>query len=261
MPKKYPFLVSWNVNGIRAVVKKGFLEWLKEASPDIVCLQEIKASVEQLSENILHPLGYTGIWNSASRKGYSGVATLVKGQPLMQVSNFADKILDDEGRIILTEHKDFYLFNVYFPNGGRDQARLNYKIKFYKRFYELLDEYKAKKSIIICGDFNTAHREIDITRPKPNEKRSGFLPMEREWLDRLEDKGYIDTFRFKYPQKKDAYSWWDTLTHARARNVGWRIDYFWVSKSFAPKIKKAIIMDDIYGSDHCPVAITIDAKI
>jgi exodeoxyribonuclease-3 len=261
MPKKYPLLISWNVNGIRAATKKGFLKWLEKASPDILCLQETKASVDQLSENIIHPNGYTGIWNSAPRKGYSGVATLVKSKPLAQISQFGDKILDEEGRIILTEHKDFYLFNVYFPNGGRDQGRLNYKIKFCKRFYELLDEYNGKKPILLCGDLNTAHHEIDIARPKANEKHSGFMPIERVWLDKLGNKGFIDTFRYKYPNKKEMYSWWDTMTHARERNVGWRLDYFWASKSLAPKIKEAMIMTDVFGSDHCPVGIKIDVKL
>jgi len=261
MSKKYPLLVSWNVNGIRSVMKKGFLDWLNKAKPDIVCLQEIKAKPGQLTDEILHPDGYTGIWNSADRKGYSGVATLVKGKPLMQISNFGEKILDEEGRIILTEHKDFYLFNVYFPNGARDAGRLDYKIKFYKRFYELLDEYAGKKPVMICGDFNTAHHEIDIARPKANETRSGFLPMERKWLDKLEDKGYIDTFRFKYPKKRDIYSWWDVITHARERNVGWRIDYFWADKRLKLKIKDAMVMSDVLGSDHCPIAIKIDARL
>lgn len=262
MPKKYSLLVSWNVNGIRAAVKKGFLAWLLKAKPDIICLQETKAQPDQLPDEILHPNGYYGIWNSAPRKGYSGVATFIRdGAPLMQTSSFGKKILDEEGRIILTEHKDFYLFNVYFPNGGRDAERLDYKIKFYKAFYELMDEYAKKKPILLCGDLNTAHREIDIARPKPNEKRSGFMPMERKWLDRLEDKGYFDTYRYKYPSKRDMYSWWDMMTHARERNVGWRIDYFWADKRLKPKIKDAMIFTDVYGSDHCPVGVKMDVKI
>jgi len=261
MPKKYKTLVSWNVNGVRSVVKKGFLDWLDKTKPDIVCIQETKAQVDQLSNEILHPKGYIGVWNSADRKGYSGVTTFLRNRPLMEVSHFGDKMLDEEGRVILTEHTDFYLFNVYFPNGGRDQVRLKYKIDFYKKLYALMDQYNEKKPVILCGDLNTAHREIDIARPKPNEDRSGFLPMERKWLDKLEDKGYIDTFRFKYPKKRDIYSWWDVITHARERNVGWRIDYFWADKKLKLKIKDAMVMADVLGSDHCPIAIKIDAKL
>lgn len=261
MPKKYKTLVSWNVNGVRAAVRKGFLDWLQESKPDIVCIQETKAQVDQLAHEVLHPNGYTVVWNSADRKGYSGVATFMKQEPLMSISHFGSKMLDEEGRVILTEHEDFFLFNVYFPNGGRDEIRLKYKIDFYKKLYALMDKYQKQKPVILCGDLNTAHRDIDIARPKPNEKRSGFLPMERKWLDKLEGKGYIDTFRFKYPEKPDMYSWWDVKSRARDRNVGWRIDYFWADERLAPKIKDAMIITDVYGSDHCPVGIKIDAKV
>lgn len=261
MPRKYKTLVSWNVNGIRAATKKGFLSWLEKTKPDIVCIQETKAQVDQLSDEILHPKGYVGVWNTADRKGYSGVATFLRSKPLLEVSHFGDKMLDEEGRVILTEHPDFYLFNVYFPNGGRDQVRLKYKIDFYKKLYALMDQYNKKKPVILCGDLNTAHREIDIARPKANEKNSGFLPMERKWLDKLEEKGYIDTFRLKYPNKRDVYSWWDVITRARERNVGWRIDYFWADKRLKSKIKDAMVISDVLGSDHCPVGIKIEAEI
>ena len=261
MPKKYKTIISWNVNGVRAAVRKGFLEWLEKEKPEVVCIQETKAQVDQLAHEVLHPNGYMGVWNSADKKGYSGVATFMKNKPLMEVSHFGEKLLDEEGRVILTEHEDFFLFNVYFPNGRRDLDRLEYKIKFYSRLYKMMDEYGKKKPVILCGDLNTAHREIDIARPKPNEKSSGFLPRERKWLDRLERMGYIDTFRNMYPEKRDMYSWWDVISRARERNVGWRIDYFWADKRLESKIKDAMIMTDIYGSDHCPVGIKIDAIV
>jgi len=261
MPKKYKTIISWNVNGVRAAVRKGFLEWLDETKPDIVCIQETKAQVDQLAHETLHPKGYMGVWNSADRKGYSGVATFMRKKPLMQISHFGIKMLDEEGRVIMTEHEDFFLFNVYFPNGRRDQERLDFKIDFYKKLYAVMGKYQKQKPVVLCGDLNTAHHEIDIARPKPNEKHSGFLPMERKWLDKLEAKGYIDTFRHKYPEKRDMYSWWDVITRARERNVGWRIDYFWADKRLESKIKDAMIMTDVYGSDHCPVAIKIEAEL
>ncbi|MBI2550770.1 exodeoxyribonuclease III [Candidatus Uhrbacteria bacterium] len=250
-------LLSWNVNGVRAAVKKGFLPWLQEASPDILCLQETKAHVEQLSHDIIHPDGYMGIWNSALKKGYSGTATFSKEKPLMEMSNFGDLTLDGEGRIILTEHKDFYLFNVYFPNGARNRERLDFKMHFYDRFLGFIEGYRKHKPVIICGDVNTAHRPVDLSHPKENEKTSGFLPMERKWLDKLEKHGYVDTFRSLHPKTIEAYSWWDMKTYARTRNIGWRIDYFWADKAIMKRIKKAFILNDVMGSDHCPVGIEI----
>lgn len=255
-------LISWNVNGIRACVKKGFLDWLSKENPDVVCLQETKAHIDQLTPDIVHPNGYMGIWNSAQKRGYSGVATFTKQKPSLEVSNFSDPLLDGEGRIILTEHPEFYLFNVYFPNGGRGSDRLAFKLKFYDRFLEEIEIYRKKgKGIIICGDVNTAHHPIDLSRPEQNEKTSGFMPIERSWLDNLVKRGYVDTFRHLYPEKKDVYSWWDMKTFARTRNIGWRIDYFWVSKDLAPKIKDAFILTDVLGSDHCPVGIKMETKL
>jgi len=258
MPNKT--IISWNVNGVRAAVKKGLIDWIKTEEPDILCIQETKAHTDQLTEEILHPNGYFGAWNQAERKGYSGVATFLKEKPLLGVSNFADRHLDEEGRIILTEHKDFYLFNVYFPNGGRDEMRLKYKLDFYDKFLEMAEKYRKNKPVIICGDVNTAHKEIDLARPKENSKRSGFMPIERAWLDKLESIGYTDTFRHLHKDKTDAYSWWDMKTRARDRNVGWRIDYFWASNEILSKIKEAFILTDVMGSDHAPVGITIETK-
>jgi exodeoxyribonuclease III len=261
MPKKFKTLVSWNVNGVRAAVRKGFLDWIKEVQPDILCIQETKAHVEQLDHDVLHPNGYMGIWNQAEKKGYSGVATFVKEKPLFEMNTFGEPLLDEEGRVILTEHPDFYLFNVYFPNGGRGSERLKYKMDFYKRFLKLMNVYRKKKPVIMTGDVNTAHNEIDLARPKANEKRSGFMRIERDWLDNLVANDYIDTFRHLYPDKKDVYSWWDMQTRARERNVGWRLDYVWADKAIVPSIKDAFIWSDVMGSDHAPVGIKIDTKI
>lgn len=260
MSHRFSRLISWNVNGVRASLKKGFLDWLEEEQANIVCLQETKAKIEQLPAELTHPNGYTSIWNAAERPGYSGVATLLKKPALLEVSHFGENLLDEEGRIILTEHPDFYLFNVYFPNGGRGPERLAYKLDFYTRFFHLAEEYRKKKPIIICGDVNTAHHPIDLARPKENEKTSGFLPEERAWLDHLVSAGYVDTFRAIRPDVA-AYSWWDMKSGARARNVGWRIDYFWVSKELMPQVKDAYVLTEVKGSDHCPVGLTIDAAV
>ena len=250
-------LISWNINGIRAAAKKDFFAWLKKTSPDILCLQEVKAQVEQLPETILHPNGYETFWNSAERKGYSGVATFVKHSPKATIINFGDPHLDNEGRVILTHYEDFLLFNVYFPNGGRGEERLKYKLDFYKKFLKLIEDYRKKgHSIIFCGDVNTAHTEIDLARPKENMDNSGFMPIEREWLDKVTSLGYVDTFRM-FHDGNGYYSWWDQKTRSRDRNIGWRIDYFFVSPDLAPKVKNAFILADVLGSDHCPVGIEL----
>ncbi len=250
-------IISWNVNGIRAAAKKDFFSWLNVASPDILCLQEVKAQVEQLPETILHPNGYETFWNSAERKGYSGVATFVKKAPKATIINFGDAHLDNEGRVILTHYEEFLLFNVYFPNGGRDEVRLKYKLDFYKKFLKLIEDYRKKgHSIIFCGDVNTAHMEIDLARPKENVDNSGFMPIEREWLDKVVALGYVDTFRM-FHDGNGYYSWWDQKTRSRDRNIGWRIDYFFVSPDLALRIKDAFILADVFGSDHCPVGIEL----
>jgi exodeoxyribonuclease III len=254
-------LISWNVNGVRAAVRKGFLDWLEKTGPDIICIQETKAHVDQLTEEVLQPNGYTGVWNQAEKKGYSGTATFTKQKPLSSISHFGEALLDDEGRIVLTEHEEFFLFNVYFPNGGRGEIRLKYKMDFYARFLMLMEAYRKKKPVIVCGDVNTAHHPIDLARPKQNEKTSGFMPIERAWLDELIDHNFVDTFRAYHPEEAEWYSWWDMKSRARDRNVGWRIDYFWADQKIMPKIKDAFIWRDVMGSDHCPVGITFKGKI
>jgi exodeoxyribonuclease III len=250
-------ILCWNVNGIRAIEKKGFFPWLLKESPDILCLQEIKATPEQLSPPLRNIPGYHLYWNPAEKKGYSGVATFTKQKPLSVKNGFGREEFDNEGRILITTYPSFTLFNIYFPNGKKNKERLQYKLDFYDEFLSYADNLKAhKQNIIVCGDLNTAHTEIDLARPKENEHISGFLPVERAWIDTFLDHGYVDTFRQFHPEPHQ-YSWWDLKTGARARNVGWRIDYFFVNKEFLPNVTKAFINQDVSGSDHCPVGIEI----
>jgi len=251
-------LLCWNVNGIRAVRNKGFLDWLSGESPDILALQETKALPEQLDADLLEPAGYRTYWNYPERKGYSGTAVFTKDEPLRVWYDFGTSDLDLEGRVIVAEYPGFTLFNVYFPNGKKDRERLDYKMAFYDVFLDYADSLKnAGKKLVICGDVNTAHREIDLARPKENSKVSGFLPIEREWIDKLLSHGYADTFR-RFNAEPDQYTWWDMKSRARERNVGWRIDYFFVSEDLLPSVKSAFIMPDVTGSDHCPIGIVLE---
>ena len=250
-------IISWNVNGIRAADKKGLFQWLQKESPDILCLQETKAQADQIPPHLKNTPGYNIYFNSAKRKGYSGVATYARKKPLNVCKGFGIERFDEEGRILITSFENFELFNIYFPNGKKDEVRLKYKLDFYDEFLLYTDNLKDKdKNIIVCGDFNTAHKEIDLAHPKANEKFSGFLPIEREWLDRFIDHGYIDTFRY-FNKEPNQYSWWAMRTHARERNIGWRIDYFFINEEFLQNLKKAFIMQDVMGSDHCPIGIEI----
>ena len=252
-------LLSWNVNGIRAAEKKGFIDWVTKESPDIICLQETKAHPDQLSEELLNINGYKSYFSSSIvKKGYSGVAIYTKQEPVKVEHGFGISKFDDEGRIIVADYKKFVLINIYYPNGKASEERLKYKMDFYDAFLKYAEKLKAKsKKLVICGDVNTAHKEIDLARPKENEKTSGFLPIEREWMDKFFDKGYLDTFRM-FNSEPEQYSWWDQVTRARDRNVGWRIDYFFVSENFKKNIKDAFILQDVMGSDHCPVGIEIE---
>ena len=250
-------LLCWNVNGIRAVAKKGFFEWLKKESPDILCLQETKASPENLTQDLLEPPGYQTYWNYPERKGYSGVATFTKEKPLKVQNNFGRAAFDTEGRAIITVYPEFTLCNVYFPNGKQGAERLKYKLDFYDAFFDYLEPLRLRgDKIIICGDFNTAHQEIDLAHPKENSKVSGFLPEERAWLDKLLAHGYIDTFRY-FHKEPGQYTWWDMKSRARERNVGWRIDYFFITENLLDNVNQAFIMPDVPGSDHCPIALIL----
>jgi exodeoxyribonuclease-3 len=251
-------IVSWNVNGIRAVEGKGFLDWLAAEQPDVLCLQETKASEDQVSDAVRAPDGYHTYWHSAERKGYSGVATFSR-QPLVVQLGFGQPEFDVEGRVLISEHAGFCLLNCYMPNGGQGPARLDYKLRFYAALLDWCDQqHAAGRQLVICGDVNTAHREIDLARPKENEIVSGFLPEEREWVDRYLAHGLVDAFRALYPDQKDAYTWWSYITRARARNIGWRIDYFLVSQPLMPRVRDCTILADVMGSDHCPITLTID---
>ncbi len=250
-------LISWNVNGIRACVKKGFLEFLERENPDILFLQETKARVEDLEDHIVTPRGYYSVWHSAVRKGYSGVALLTKKKPINVVCGLGIPRFDDEGRVIMADYGDFVVFGVYFPNGQMSDERLSYKLDFYEHLFELTNQLISEgRHVIICGDYNIAHRAIDLANPKENEKYSGFLPIERAWMDSLETFGYVDTYRHFDPSP-DKYTWWTYRVNARARNIGWRIDYFWVNAAFLPRVSSAFIQPDVAGSDHCPVGITL----
>lgn len=251
-------IISWNVNGIRSVRGKGFLDWLHKESPDILCLQETKINdPEQLDIELREPTGYHAYWNAPERKGYAGVALFTKVKPAEVHYSFGKTRQDLEGRVIIAEYPGYVLFNVYFPNGKMGPERLKYKMTFYNVFLDYVDSLKAGgKKLVICGDVNTAHKEIDIARPKENSKVSGFLPEERAWLDKLIAHGYVDTFRHLHSEPNQ-YSYWDIKTGARARNVGWRIDYFFVSEDLLSAVREAFILGEVMGSDHCPVGIIL----
>jgi exodeoxyribonuclease-3 len=247
------------VNGIRAAYRKGLLEWIRKDSPDILCLQEIKASCEQLPKDLCDIPGYEPYFTSAEeRTGYSGVALYTRAHPEKVDYGIGIDRFDTEGRTMIAHYPDFVLCNIYFPNGKASPERLRYKMDYYEEFLRYVNELRSKgRSVVICGDINTAHKEIDIARPKDNMKRSGFLPEEREWMDRLVANGFIDTFREQHPGEVK-WSWWDQKTRARERNVGWRIDYFFVSADLMPRVSNSFIEDQVTGSDHCPVGIEME---
>lgn len=252
-------ILSWNVNGIRAAVRKGFLDFLKKAKPDILCLQEIKISESAILKEKFDFPGYQEFWNSAKRPGYSGTAILINvGTEHCSVLNngFGVKKFDIEGRMQTLEFKKFFLVNVYFPHANHELTRLNYKLEFNKAFLRYANKLKKKKPVIIGGDFNVAHQEIDLARPKDNVGNPGFTDEEREWMDKFLGAGFVDTFRKAHPERKE-YSWWSYKFNARERNIGWRIDYFCTSAKLIKHIKKAFILNKILGSDHCPVGIEI----
>lgn len=247
-------LISWNVNGIRAVHKKGFLEWFLKEKADIVCVQETKAHEEQVPEDVKNISGYSSYFSMGERKGYSGVGVWSKIPPISVKSKFGIKALDGEGRILELEFNDFFLFNVYFPNGKASEERLSFKLKFYGEFLKYIK--KKKKPVIFCGDVNTAHKEIDLARPKQNEKTSGFLPEERVWIDKFISSGFLDSLRV-FDTRGENYTWWDLKSYARDRNIGWRIDYFFISSDLRGRLKSAKILTNVYGSDHCPISIEL----
>jgi len=251
-------IISWNVNGLRAVHKKNALSWFHEQKPEILCIQETKAQKEQLPSELTDVDGYHTYFVSAEKKGYSGVALYSSIKPISVKDGFGIARFDSEGRILIAEYEKFVLFNIYFPNGKQSKERLSYKLDFYEAFLDYAEKLKrAGKAIVVCGDVNTAHREIDLARPKENEKISGFLPEERAWIDKFLEHGYLDTLRI-FNDKPNQYTWWDMKTRARERNIGWRIDYFYISDNLGKNIKSAFILNDIMGSDHCPIGIVLN---
>ncbi len=251
-------LCSWNVNGIRAIHKKGFLEWFHQEKPDVLCIQETKATEDQLPRKLKDVEGYQSYFTSAERKGYSGVALYTSIKPQNLEEGFGIEKFDSEGRIQIVDYHDFVLFNIYFPNGKMSDERLKYKMDFYDAFLDYANNLRDQgRNIIICGDVNTAHKEIDLARPKENSNVSGFLPIERAWIDKFLDNGYLDTFRLFHPEP-DNYTWWSYRTRARARNVGWRLDYFFVNKEFKDNVRNSYILSDVMGSDHCPICLEIE---
>lgn len=250
-------LYSWNINGFRAILKKGFTTWLAGCRADVVGLQETKIQPEQIETEQWDQCGYEHLWSSSQgRKGYSGVACLYNRPPLSTALELPDPRYNEEGRLIMLEYPKFYFFNVYFPNGGLGPHRLEYKLGYYEAFLERAEELRKNKPIVVCGDFNTAHQEIDLKNPKENQNNTGFLPIERAWLDRLVAHGYLDTFRM-FTQDNGHYTWWDYRTRSRERNAGWRIDYFFVSSELGQAVKRAWIEPEVMGSDHCPIGLEL----
>jgi len=250
-------IVSWNVNGLRAIYRKGFADFIEQNNFGIICLQEIKASQEKIPEELINIEGYFSFFSPAQRPGYSGVAVYSKIKPIKAVIGFGIQRFDDEGRVLMLDFKDFILFNTYMPNGGREMQRLNYKLDFYDSFLKYLKIFiREGRKIILTGDINTAHKAIDLARPKQNEKNTGFLPEERAWIDKLIASGFIDTFRL-FNKEPCNYTWWDYKTRSRERNVGWRLDYFFATNNLMERLKNSEILFEVTGSDHCPVLIEV----
>jgi len=248
-------ITTWNVNGYRAIMNKKALALVDTFEPDILCLQEIKVKPEQLSAEMREMNGYSSAWNSAERPGYSGTAVFFKQQPLSIQAGLGFPEFDNEGRVLRLQFPDFFLYNIYFPNGGQENLRVPYKLDFYARLLEICAGHiKNGENVILTGDFNTAHNEIDIARPKENANTTGFMRIERDWIDKYIENGLVDAYRELYPDKVE-YTWWSMRLNARPRNVGWRLDYFMVNKNFMPRLKAVEVHGEIMGSDHCPVTL------
>jgi len=250
-------VIAWNVNGIRAVEKNGFKDWLARESPDILCINETKAEPGQLSPALASPAMYKSFWASAKKKGYSGTAIYSKTEPddvhFLGVPEF-----DDEGRVLIAEYKEFSLINTYFPNSQDGGKRLGYKLGFCAEILKLCNSLAEKgRHFLLCGDYNIAHTPIDLARPRENKNNAGFLPEERAWMDEFTGAGHVDTFRHFHPDEGGHYTWWSYRADARMRNIGWRIDYHCVDRAFLPKVRSSVIRSDVHGADHCPVEIDL----
>ncbi len=252
-------LISWNVNGLRSALAKGLIDWLAATTPDILCLQEVRAMPAQLGGEPWRALGYRAAWHAAERAGYSGVLTLTRTAPLAARVGLGVPEFDAEGRLLVADYPGFTLLNAYVPSGQRDRGRVEFKLRFYAALLALVDELHAMgRSVILCGDLNTAHHAIDLARPRANQHTSGFLPEERAWLDTYLAHGLVDAFRALHPDEPGHYTWWSTVTNARARNVGWRLDYFLVSAGLMGAVGAAEILPQVAGSDHCPVVLELE---
>ena len=251
-------LISWNVNGVRAIYKKDFMDWLAEARPDILCLQETRAEAHQIPADLRGPDDYHAYWNhSIRKKGYSGTGLLTRQQPDEVIFGLGVPEFDQEGRTLIAHYPDFTLVNCYFPNGGRDHKRVPFKLAFYDAFLRRMEALRGEgRNIIFCGDVNTAHKPIDLTHPKTNQNTTGFLPEERAWMDAMA-ADYVDSFRHSYLDRAEMYTWWSMPARTRQRNVGWRIDYFFAASELMPRVTDALIFSDVMGSDHCPVGIKL----
>jgi len=251
-------LISWNVNGIRAAQKNGFLKWFEKEAADVVCVQEIKANEDQLDLFLKNPNGYHAYWFSAKKPGYSGVATFCKKEPLDVTYGMGAGEFDDEGRVVSVHFKNLVLINAYFPNSQRDHARLDYKLKFCKKMLQFCKSHvDVGKNIVLCGDYNIAHKEIDLKNPKQNENNAGFLPEERAWMDQFLKSGFKDAFREKNGDVKDEYTWWSYRPGVREKNIGWRLDYHSVNEDFLDQVKSVYHQQKVKGSDHCPVVLAL----
>jgi len=253
-------LYSWNVNGVRSAVSKGLLGWFDEAAPDILCLQEVRAEEHQIDPALAAPLGYHAVWNpSRARKGYSGTAILSRERPREVELGLGDEEFDVEGRTVIAHFDDFVLLNSYFPNGRNDLSRVDYKLRFSELFLGRCEEFRSQgRHVVFCGDLNTSHQPIDLARPRENQRNTGFLPEERAWIDRVCAAGYLDTWRQLEPDTPDRYTWWAMRMRARERNVGWRLDYFFIDEGLAHAVRGARIHDQVIGSDHCPVELELE---
>ena len=252
-------LISWNVNGLRGISgKNGFWDWFKRAGADFMAFQETKAAPEQVGDELLNPAGYLSYWSSSQvKRGYSGVVTYARPAPEETREELPDPAFQGEGRVLCLTMPAFHFLNIYFPNGQRDESRLNYKMGFYEAFLAYAEKLRRDRPIVVCGDFNTAHKPVDLARPRENETTSGFLPLERAWLDKFVAAGYVDTFRLVNGDVSGAYSWWAMRSRARERNIGWRIDYFFVSSELTGAVKGAWLEPEVTGSDHCPLGLEL----
>ncbi len=252
-------IITWNVNGIRAVMKKQFMTWLQKEKPDVLCLQETKYHTDQMTDEFKKIEGYSTYWHCGVKKGYAGVATFIRQSPKNVQCGMELKDFDDEGRVLVTDHGSFVLLNIYFPNSGRGHDRVQYKLEFCDKVLHFCEQLRKQgKKLVICGDYNIAHEPIDLKNPKQNENTAGYLPEERAWMTKFLQHGYLDIFRKRHPGEEGHYTWWTYRFQARQRNIGWRVDYFCITPDLEKHVKEIKILNKVMGSDHCPVMLELD---